>query len=79
MSKYSEILKALDENDIYTKVGKRLSDSALIAISVLKEKELDPRNDEFIFALINSVSIEAVRQSVAITLKALEQYDEQNS
>ncbi|MFU1797645.1 hypothetical protein ACM1RC_27525 [Paenibacillus azoreducens] len=80
MDKYQEIIKSLDESGIYEKVRERLTTSAIIAVSALKEQDLDPRNDEFMFALINAVSVEAVRQSVAIAVKVMmEQQSNQSS
>ncbi|KGE20676.1 hypothetical protein [Paenibacillus wynnii] len=79
MENYQKIIKDLDESGIYDKVRDRLSNSTIIAISALKEKDLDPRNDDFLFALINTVSVEAVRQAVAISVKILEQQLNQDS
>ncbi|MBW4083572.1 hypothetical protein [Paenibacillus sp. S150] len=79
MEKYEKIIKDLDDSGIYDRVRERISTSALIAVSALKEKDLDPRNDEFLFSLVSTVTVEAVRQAVAISVRVLEQQLNQES
>jgi hypothetical protein len=66
MDNYGKLLKALDDSGVYEKISEKLTESAMISFTVLKNKEAT--DDEKLISLISAVGAEVARQTVAMCL-----------
>jgi len=66
VKEFDKLFKNLEETGVFEQVSERISQTAFICATSLKEKNVT--DDEFIVPLVTTVTTEAVRQALYLSL-----------